>query len=203
MNIHINWDNDGKGFILPINPESFQLVGAMNNTTINIHNLGEINLKGKRTLKSISFESFFPANQYYFSQDTFHDPYYYVENINKLMEQNETIHLVITETNINGFFTIDSFGYGNNDGSKDVYYTISLKEYREAKSKRVSKKKANSYKWKKNDTWQSVTKKQLGSSKNWKKVKKKNAAVIKKAKKKNPGKREKDALVGYKVVLKI
>lgn len=203
MNIHISWNNEKNRIILPVNPEEYQLSGSMNNTSVTVHNFGEINLKGKRNLRDISFESFFPGASYSFSQDRFKDPYYYVEKFEKLMEDNETVHLVITETNINGFFTVESFAYGNKDGTKDVYYTLVLKEYREINSKRVKKKKSDSYKWKKNDTWQSVTKKQLGSSKNWKKIKKKNAAVIKKAKKKYPKKKERDALIGYKVVLKV
>lgn len=45
MDIYIKWDSDKKGFLLPINPEGFELSDSMNNTSVIVHNLGEINLK--------------------------------------------------------------------------------------------------------------------------------------------------------------
>ena len=206
MDIYIKWDSDKKGFLLPINPEGFELTDSMNNTSVIVHNLGEINLKGKRSLWTITLESFFPHQKYSFSRGAYHDPYeYYIKKLKKLFEKNTTIHLIITQTSINGFFTIESFTYGNKEKNGDVSYSLSLKEFREIGSssvKRIAKSPKNgTYVWKKGDTWQKITKKCLGSSKNWKKIKKRNAAVIKKAKKKHPKKKESAALIGYKVVV--
>lgn len=215
MVIHIKWNNDTNGVILPINPSAFRLSDTMNNTSVIIHNLGEINLKGKRALQSITLESFFPCQKYDFAQDSYHDPYdYYIKKLQKLFEDNTTVHLVITETNINGHFTIESFEYGHEEKNKDVAYSITLKEFREigstkAGSSRVEKdKNTKSVTWKKGDTWQKVTKSVLGSSKTYKTQKKNNKSVIDKAikayKKKNKVKKVKEAtaLIGCKVVIK-
>lgn len=212
MDIHIKWNNDANGIMLPVNPESFILSDSMMNTSVNIHNLGEINLKGKRGLQGITLESFFPGQPYSFAKGVFQDPYnFYVKQLVKLMEDNTTVHLVITETEINGFFTIESFNYGHEERNKDVAYTLGLKEFREigstsagaASGKRVTKsKKATTVTWKKGDTWQKLTKKILGSSSSWKTQKKNNKKVIAKAKKKNKGKKENVALIGFKVVIK-
>lgn len=227
MDIYIKWDSDKKGFLLPINPEGFELTDSMNNTSVIVHNLGEINLKGKRSLWTITLESFFPHQKYSFSRGAYHDPYeYYIKKLKKLFEKNTTIHLIITQTSINGFFTIESFTYGNKEKNRDVSYSLSLKEFREIKSSSVKKKKTTKkiyggsgaagagsssrvtktpqtgvYVWKKGDTWQKVTKKCLGSSETWKITKQRNATVIKKAKKKHPKKKENAALIGYKVVV--
>lgn len=209
MDIYIKWDSDKKGFLLPINPEGFELSDSMNNTSIIVHNLGEINLKGKRSLWTITLESFFPHQKYSFSRGAYHDPYeYYIKKLKKLFEKNTTIHLIITQTSINGFFTIESFTYGNKEKNGDVSYSLSLKEFRAIKSSSVSVKKKKTtkkiyggsgaagagsssrvtktpqtgvYVWKKGDTWQKVTKKCLGSSETWKITKQRNATVIKKA----------------------
>ena len=209
MDIHIRWNNDAYGFIIPINPEEVMINVTMNNTSLNIHNLGEINLKGKRGLYSITLESFFPSQVYDFARGSYHDPYdYYIYKLKNLFEKNTTIHLVATETKINGYFTIEDFNYGHKDKSDDVYYSISLKEYREIGStkvatKRVTKEvKTKSIKWKKGDKWQKVTKSVLGSSTTWKTQQKNNKSVISKAKKKYPKKKENDALIGYTVVIK-
>lgn len=229
MDIYIKWDSDKKGFLLPINPEGFELSDSMNNTSVIVHNLGEINLKGKRSLWTITLESFFPHQKYSFSRGAYHDPYeYYIKKLKKLFEKNTTIHLIITQTSINGFFTIESFTYGNKEKNGDVSYSLSLKEFRAIKSSSVSVKKKKTtkkiyggsgaagagsssrvtktlqtgvYVWKKGDTWQKVTKKCLGSSETWKITKQRNATVIKKAKKKHPKKKENAALIGYKVVV--
>lgn len=208
MVIHIKWDNDSDGIILPVNPQSFTLSDSMNNTSVVIHNLGEINLKGKRALKSITLESFFPCQDYDFLKDSFHEPYgYYIKKLNEVFENNTTVHLVITETKINGYFTIESFEYGHQEKTKDISYSMSLKEYRELggtkTEARVSKSVgAMSYTWKKGDTWQKLTKQTLGSSSTWKTQRKNNMSVITKAKKKNPQAEERTALIGYKVVIK-
>lgn len=212
MDIYIKWDNDSKSIQIPILPESFAIEDSMNNTTINIHNLGDINLKGKRGLYGLSFESFFPDQKYGFERGIHHDPYdYYIKKLKDLFENNTTLHVVITETNINGHFTIESLTYGHSEKTKDVNYSIGFREYRSlsttsdgsSKSGRVSKtKETKTVSWKKGDTWQRVTKTVLGSSKTYKAQKKNNKSVVKKAMKKHPKKKEKDALVGYKVVIK-
>lgn len=205
MNIHIKWGSDKHSIQLPIVPESFEVSDSMNNTSVVVHNLGEINLKGKRNLKEVSLSSFFPAQKYAFAKTSYHAPYNYVRVLKRLFERNETIHLIITGTNINGFYTIESFNYGHADKTKDVSYTLGMKEYREtATTSRRHTKTASStvHTWKKGDTWQKLTKKTLGSSKEWKSVRKRNLDVIKKAKKKYPKKKEADALTGYKVVIK-
>lgn len=210
MIIHIKWGSDKKGIVLPINPQAFKISNGMNNTSLLVHNLGEINLKGKRGLWSITLESFFPSQKYDFAMDSYHPPYeYYIKKLKALFVANTTVHLIITKTDINMYCTIESFEYGHEERNMDVSYSLTLKEYREAeatpagKPKRVTKEKGTgSYKWKKGDTWQKVTKMKLGSSKKWKTVRKKNAAVIKKAKKKFPKKKEKTALIGYKVTIK-
>lgn len=222
MNIFINWDDDEESIQLPINPQSFSVEGAQNNTSVIVQNLGEINLKGKRNLYGLSFESFFPAQQYDFCKCNCKEPFYYISQLKALLENNTTIHLVITDTDVNMQCTIESFSYGQAERNGDVNYSLSLKEYREFKNtdvsanktinttvqkaatKRTSKTvKSQSYKWKKGDTWHKVAKKKTGTSANYKAIRKQNKAVIKKAKKKYPKKKEKDALVGYKVVIKV
>lgn len=216
MDIYLNWDNEKKSILLPINPESFEISGSQNNQSVYVHNMGELNLKGKRGLYGLTLESFFPAQKYSFQHGEFHEPYdYYCKKLKTLYESNTTVHLIITETDINMFCTIETFTHGEADQTGDVKYSLALKEYREvvaakrkATKKKTTKKRIStkpkivSYTWKKGDTWSKVVKKCLGSSKTWKTVRKNNQSVINKAKKKHPKKKETTALIGYKVVVK-
>lgn len=205
MEIYLCWNNDEKKIRLPINPSSFKVAASQNNQSVYVHNLGEVSLKGKRGLYGITLESFFPGQKYSFQHGAYHDPYkYYCTKLRRLFRKNETIHLIITDTNINMFCTIESFAYGEADQSGDVSYTLALKEYRmHGTAKRIStKKKEATYTWKKGDTWSKVVKRHMGSSDTWKKVRAANQNVIRKAKKNAPKKKEVDALIGYKVVIK-
>lgn len=221
LNIYINWNDDKESIQLPINPESFEVEGSQNNTSVVIQNFGEVNLKGKRNLYGLSFESFFPAQQYDFARCSAREPYFYIEKLKKLLQNNTTLHCVITETDVNMQCTIESFTYGEEERNGDVKYSLTLKEDRESKivdttanktvnktvKKAVTKRKSKSiqkkYKWKKGDTWHKVSKKTTGTSANYKAIKAKNKAVIRKAKKKHPKKKEKDAMVGYTVVIQV
>lgn len=217
MDIYIKWNKEKSGFKLPVLPETYTIDGKQQNTAVNIHAMGQLNLKGKRALIGISWSSFFPGQEYSFAKDTFQDPIkFYVTILKTLMEDNTTIHLVIG-TRINIFGTIESFTWSEDGRNGDIAYDISIREYREpgtlVRIKRYFDDNYSvEYKWKKNDTWKSVCKKQLGDASLASKNQKANKKVINKAikayKKKKKIKKTKTikenvALVGYKVVLKI
>jgi hypothetical protein len=223
LDIFINWGkNDKYGFLLPVNPESYSVENAQQNTSVTIHDFGELNLKGKRALKKVSWSCFFPHEKYDFSRTKFEDPItFYVFKLTNLLEKNTTVHVMIGEK-LNLYGTIESFTWGEDEGTGDVNYSISIKEDRVAQETAEAEADGAmnaagdvpggaakiSYKWKKGDTWKNVCKAKLGdnSAKVWKKNQKDNKKVITKAKKaykkkhKKAGK-EAVALIGYKVVL--
>ena len=223
MNIYIKYDNDKKKVQLPVLPSEFEMSAAQGNTSVVIHGFGEMNLKGNRGLYSVSVSSFFPAEHYDFCKCTPKKPSEYIKIFEKLFEDNETVHLIMTTTPVNFYCTISDFAYSKNDGTGDINFTMKFTEYRENKIKkkskhssakettsRVTKKvKTHSYKWKKGDTWQKVSKKETGTVNYKNKLRIQNKKVIEKAKKayikKHKVKTVKDsvALVGYKVVIKI
>ena len=221
MDMFIRWGaSDASGFKLPINPESYSIDGKQQNTSVNIHNLGEINLKGKRSLLTVSWSSFFPNKKYDFAKDTYRNPItYYVRKILSVIDKNTTVHLIIG-TRVNLYGTIESFTWGENEQNGDVVYDISIKEQRLTGKNRISINNVTGgytriYTWKKKDTWAKVCKKILGTSKNWKAQRKANISVVKAAvkaakaalkkqkKKKKKTVKENTALIGYMVVLKV
>lgn len=121
----------GESVVFPISPASFEVSNSYNNSTVNVNSLGDINMLGKRGLSTIKFASFFPAQDYSGIVNNNPDsPYSYVEKIKSFAEKGQPCRLSISNTNINLSVSIDSFDYSEKDGTSDVYFSISLREYR-------------------------------------------------------------------------
>ncbi|MCD3223935.1 terminase [Clostridium botulinum] len=117
-------------FQLPVNPASYEVNAPTMNKTIKIMNFGELSIKGNRALRTWSFSSFFPKQQYNFLEFVPSEPYWYVDILEKARTDKEVCRCVITGTPLNLQCTVEDFKWGEQDGSRDVYFTISFKEWR-------------------------------------------------------------------------
>ena len=123
------WNFQIQDILLPVPPAEFTCSTGNNNQTVNIYNIGDINLAGKSKLATISFSSYFPANAGDVLVGTFVKPTELVNKMLALKNTNKPVRLIITGANINGLFLIDSFSYGNDGGTK-INFDISLTEYK-------------------------------------------------------------------------
>lgn len=115
----------------PVNPAEFTICKANQNQTLNINNIGEINILGKPGLATISLTSIFPAHNYSFCEYYgFPAPYTCVRMIDDWRQKGQIIRLILTDTDINMTVAVETFEYGEKGGSGDVNFTLSLKEYR-------------------------------------------------------------------------
>ncbi|MCC0627758.1 MULTISPECIES: LysM peptidoglycan-binding domain-containing protein [unclassified Clostridioides] len=129
MEMWLRQSNDS--FRFPILPSSFEISGNINTSTSNVLRLGEIIICGGAGLRTTEINSFFPSKQYHFcNYKDFPQPYDCVNKLKKWMEQGLILRYIITETDVNMEVVIESFKYGKQDGTNDVYFTLSLKEYK-------------------------------------------------------------------------
>lgn len=189
---------------IPVLPSEYKVQSKQNNQTENIIGIGEISLKGKRGLRSVSFSSFFPfrKDSSYCRKGQILKPLQYVNAIER-MKQLGTVKLIITGSPVRMTCTIESFEWGENDGTGDIFYTLSLKEYRYVNATQSSviqdnaggesasaavhgnqetartepKVNTQEYIVKKGDTLTSIAKRLTGSS-NWKAIYSANRSVI-------------------------
>lgn len=199
---------------LPILPASYELSIQNVNTEVNITNYGPVNLIGKRALATATISSFFPNKKYPSVQyKNYPKPKECVKLIKSFM--NNPVKYIVTGAGINMNMTIEQFDYSEKDATGDIYYTISLKEYRmpkltrkKAKSvvskttkkvtkkestKRVSKNvKTTQYTVKAGDTLSSIAKKLTGDAGNY-------IAIANQNNIKNPNRIK----VGQKLVIKV
>lgn len=134
MEFWLQKENDVK-FQLPVKPSDYMVSVAHKNTVANVVKLGDLNLLGNTGLREIPLSSFFPAKDYNFSNNADRkDPQWYVDKIEEWRKANEPIRVVITDT-LNMECTIESFNWGEQDATGDIYYSLALKEYKKPKIK--------------------------------------------------------------------
>lgn len=184
-----------KNVRIPVLPSGYTVTSEQNNTSVDVVGLGEIVLTGKRKLRIISFSSFFPKRY----DSSYCDvrpknPKTYVDDIEKI-KQDGKLKLIITGTSINFACIIDSFEWGEEDGTGDITYTLQFREYRapsvvvssvakdataaEQTTEKRDEKSASTgtYEVKKGDTLSGIARKILGTS-SWKALYEQNKSVI-------------------------
>ncbi|AGX43949.1 LysM peptidoglycan-binding domain-containing protein [Clostridium saccharobutylicum] len=135
INIKIHYiKNDIETIQLPISPSSYKIKSSKNSASINLLGFGEISDGGTPTLKSWTISSIFPSKKYNICTCTpKSNPFDYCDLIEKLKDNNIVCTYVITKTNVNIQCTVDDIEYSEEDGSGDVYFTITFKEHKEIK----------------------------------------------------------------------
>ena len=115
----------------PVLPSSISMSAKQNNSSVNINNFGEFSMLGKQALRTVSFQSFFPSYQYAFCVCNINGaPTKYVSQIQSLMTAGTICKFSISGTPLEMTCTVESFSCGYKDGTDDIDFTISLKEYR-------------------------------------------------------------------------
>lgn len=132
MEFWLQMEDDEK-IQLPVKPSEYTVSVAHRNTVVNVLQVGDVNLMGKTGLREISLKSFFPAKDYNFSNNSDRkEPLAYVEMIEKWRKSTRPVRVIITGV-LNMEATIESFSYGEKDATRDIYYTMALKEYKKLK----------------------------------------------------------------------
>lgn len=182
---------------LPVLPSGYEVNYSNNNSEVNITKYGTVNLIGNKNLASTEIESFFPKRKYGFAKNQeYKKPMEYVEKIISWMQ--EPVMYTVTGTNIKHLMTIESFTYSEQDGSGDIHYKLSLKQYEIPKvkvekkslaknSKNINKvtsnretKKVSStiYTVKQGDSLSSIARRLTGDADNWRAIYNQNKSVI-------------------------
>ncbi|QOX63682.1 LysM peptidoglycan-binding domain-containing protein [Anoxybacterium hadale] len=120
-----------KEIVLPVTPGSFNVSHGVKIETINIHGLGDINLAGYGTLCAFKIDCMFPSKHYPFIQNLMYsDPYKYIQELEVWCDARKVIRFIVSDTMVNVPVLIEDIAYGERDGTRDVYASISLRKYR-------------------------------------------------------------------------
>ena len=129
MEIYLGTDNDKIRF--PIVPSSIGVNRSNNIDTESVIKLGEVPIFNGTSLKTIEFTSFFPNQEYNFCDYTgFMKPYEFSEKIQKWMYEGKPLRVIVTDSPTNMQCLIQQFDTVEQDGTRDLYFTLNLLEYR-------------------------------------------------------------------------
>lgn len=126
--ITLSFNNNVEILPLPVMPPSIAIKGDVGSKTYNIIGFGDVNVIKSQELKTISFESYFPA---WHKNLSAHPPAWYVQRIETWMTTGRPVRFIFSGPyEINAAVSIESFEWSESAGEGgDLAYKISLKEY--------------------------------------------------------------------------
>ena len=128
--IELSVNNRQEVIELPINPPTVEFTEKQLNQAITLLNIGEANLKGERGLKYTKLSSFFPSEKSPFYKNAEKKPEKYIAMLQEWKTAKAVVRVIISDMKINLAMLIDEFTFSRKEGDGDIYYTISLSEYR-------------------------------------------------------------------------
>ncbi|MBP3931029.1 MAG: LysM peptidoglycan-binding domain-containing protein [Peptostreptococcaceae bacterium] len=129
MEIYLGTDNDKIRF--PVVPSSIGVNRSNNIDTQSVLKLGEVPIFNGTSLKTIELTSFFPNQEYSFCDYTgFMKPYEFSDKIQKWMYEGKPLRIIVTDSPTNMQCLIQQFDTAEQDGTRDLYFTLNLIEYR-------------------------------------------------------------------------
>ncbi|MEK4854785.1 LysM peptidoglycan-binding domain-containing protein [Paenibacillus sp. FSL H7-0756] len=147
--IELSFNNRAVWFEIPVLPEEIEISGEGDGETYSITDLGQINVIKAPVLKTIQFESFFPAIPpggtvpSYVSSANWGQPADYIQLIEDWMNKRKPIRFIFTSLSlkINIAASIEIFNYKEMAGRPgDFEYELELKEYVFYAAKKVTLK---------------------------------------------------------------
>lgn len=132
-------DSNNAYLQLPVNPSEIDYDSPYGIQTVSIANFGEVSVPGERGVKQITFSSFFPRdyNPSYCEYEGFMSPWVWVKQIENWRDTRKNIRIIISGTPISLPVYISDFSLQPEKSGHpgDVFYTITLMEYRPFKAK--------------------------------------------------------------------
>ena len=132
--IYVDIEYDRGRVRFPVNPETLKQAISSESVTENIEAVGEISIPQRPSLSQMTFNSFFWGDL-----ESKNKPRRYIEWLKRWQRSKKPAHLIISRLDwFNMDVTCESLTYWINAGEEnDIYFEITLKEYREYKAQEV------------------------------------------------------------------
>ena len=122
---------DGQEIILPVTPSSYQVEIGQGIQVVNLTQFGDYALAGYPSIYAFTLDCMFPAQSYPFMVGgSTPDPNLYIEFFERAVKERQVLRFVVSDTLVSNEVLVESMRYGEQDGTNDVYVTLSLMPYR-------------------------------------------------------------------------
>lgn len=120
-------------FALPVTPFKYTVQTAQDNKIFDILDTGEALIFGTPKLKKLKFGCFFPAtkHRYPFVVGDIKENDECIALLEKWKENKNPVRVIITDSPINLKMAIIEMNYREQDGTRDIYFDLTLNEYRD------------------------------------------------------------------------
>lgn len=200
--ITLTWNKEKSKLLIPVLPEKIEIKKGVNNSKVEVAELGEIIEKGIPNCSKYSWSSIFPLKTSPLVEvKNLKSPKSYVEQIEKLMKSQTPAHLVVAGTGVTDYCLITEFSYSEEGGDVGtINYSINLTQYKSVTVRKLTKSTAkkknttsrpsstkstsNTYTVKKGDCLWSIAQAMLKDGSKWTKIWDLNESAIKNTAKK-------------------
>lgn len=130
-------------FTLPVTPWEYTVTSGQMNKVVSITQVGEALVFSNPKLRTLRFSCFFPSldHEYPFVVGDEKEPSACIELLTKWKESKKPVRVVISDSPVNMSMAIMNLEYSERDGTRDVYYSLELTEYKELTIKNANENK--------------------------------------------------------------
>lgn len=120
-------------FTFPVTPWKYSVTTEQNNKIVDVLDFGEALLFANTKLKKMKLSCFFPAtfHEYRFVVGDIKEPAECIDILTKWKDGKTPVRIIVTESPINLMVAINNFDFKEKDGSRDIYFSLDLVEYRD------------------------------------------------------------------------
>lgn len=120
---------EGSQYELAVNPREISITQDSKDKTIDLLNVGEVNVPGNRGLIKVTLTTFLPDRTSPFY--TGNTPETIVQAVKKAKNGQKTLRIIISGTDINTLFTVAAINETYKEGQEDIYISWSFTESRD------------------------------------------------------------------------
>lgn len=132
----------GTYMVIPVSPAEIQYQdGSAMATTVNILNLGDIDIPSGVSLDSLTWSAFFPANYdpAYCTTDSLLEPNVYRNRLSAWKDAGTPLQVIIPSASLNKMVYLVDFSWSFGRGFEgDMSYTVTFKELKTLKPKKLT-----------------------------------------------------------------
>ena len=127
---------EGGQYELAVNPPELTVTQESKDRTIDLLNVGEVNVAGNRGLIKVTISTFLPdAGSPFYTGDA---PESLIMAMKKAKNGKKTVRIIISGTDVNTLFTVSSVGETYKEGQADSYVSWAFVESRELNTQQVA-----------------------------------------------------------------